>query len=304
MFVLNKKKIKGFTLLEILLVVGIIAVLAGIVILAINPNKMLATARNTQRKANLAEINKALYQYYIDNSRYPTSLTSNLNDICNTGATSTGHGLNCTGLIDLSYLVPTYLTSIPTDPQPTASSTKYKVMRSSNNKPYVSAPQAEQSTTIDIGNGPPVLPSVTYNGAPLYIHPTNNSAGAEWGCTGTAVGASSDSNGQTNTAAIVAGCATAGSAGRICSDLTYGSYDDWYLPAYSQMSAIFTQRASINKGDYTAQWADYTSADYWTSTEYPGSETTMAKNWCFYTGMCITVLDNKPSTLYVRCVRS
>ena len=38
-----KKNSRAFTLLEILLVVGIISLLAGIVILAINPNKQLAT---------------------------------------------------------------------------------------------------------------------------------------------------------------------------------------------------------------------------------------------------------------------
>lgn len=56
-----KKYIKsGFTLLEILLVIGIIAVLAAIVIIAINPSKMLARARDTERKVDIAEVNKAL----------------------------------------------------------------------------------------------------------------------------------------------------------------------------------------------------------------------------------------------------
>lgn len=148
------RSLKGFTLLEILLVVGIIAILAGVVILAINPNKQLASVRNVQRKANLAEINKALYQYYIDNSRYPVSITSTLTEICNTGATTTGHSINCTGLADLSYLVPTYLVSIPTDPQPTASSTKYSVMKDVANKIALSATQAELSTTVSLGNVP------------------------------------------------------------------------------------------------------------------------------------------------------
>ncbi len=150
----RRKSLTGFTLLEILLVVGIIAILAGIIIIAINPGKQLASVRNVQRKANLAEINKALYQYYIDNSRYPVSVTSTLTEICNTGATTTGHSLNCTGLADLSYLVPTYLVSVPTDPQSTASSTKYSVMKDTANKIALSATQAELSTTVSLGNVP------------------------------------------------------------------------------------------------------------------------------------------------------
>ncbi len=149
---LNKTQNLGFTLLEILLVVGIIAILAGIVILAINPGKQLATVRNLQRKSNLAEINKALYQYYISNSSYPVGVTTTLLEICNTGATSTGHSLDCTNKADLSSLVPTYLVSIPTDPLMTGTSTRYKVMKDPGNKIVLTAPQAELGLPVSIGN--------------------------------------------------------------------------------------------------------------------------------------------------------
>ena len=66
---------KGFTLLEILLVVGIIAILAGIVIVAINPSRQLATVRNTQRLSDLKQISNAMTQYYIDHNAYPASTT-------------------------------------------------------------------------------------------------------------------------------------------------------------------------------------------------------------------------------------
>ena len=122
----NKQiKHKGFTLLEILLVTGIIGILTAIVIIAINPGRSLAKARDVQRKVGITEINKGLEQYYIDHNQYPTSINGpigSLKSICNTGsvsntATSTA-GENCaaTGLINLSELVPTYLPSIPVDP--------------------------------------------------------------------------------------------------------------------------------------------------------------------------------------------
>ena len=109
---------KGFTLLEILLVIGIIGILAAIVIIAINPGRSLAKSRDLQRKVGITEINKALSQYYIDNNQYPSTVTPYLTSICPTGSSATSSGFNCgdLGLIDLSMLVPTYLPSIPVDP--------------------------------------------------------------------------------------------------------------------------------------------------------------------------------------------
>jgi type IV pilus assembly protein PilA len=155
----RKKLVSGFTLLEILLVIGIIAILASIVILALNPIKMFSQVRNTQRKANLAEINKALYQYYIDNGTYPAGVpATNLGEICNTGATSSPHSVSCTGYVDLSPLVPTYLVAIPTDPQSSGTSTGYLVAKNSANKIYVKASNAELSQTIALGPSDGILP--------------------------------------------------------------------------------------------------------------------------------------------------
>jgi prepilin-type N-terminal cleavage/methylation domain-containing protein len=166
----------GFTLLEILLVIGIIAILAGIVIVAINPSKQLATVRNTQRKSDLKQIYNALTQYYIDNSAYPSTIsTTTLNEVCNTGAvsnTSTStSGANCAtaGLANLSVLVPTYLTAIPTDPTgtssllsfiptayaaTTATGTGYKVGVNTAKQVLISAPLAELGVRVVVGNVP------------------------------------------------------------------------------------------------------------------------------------------------------
>ncbi len=122
------QKSKGFTLLEILLVVGILAILAGIVIIAINPGRQLAAARNLERKTDIGEIYKAMQQYYINHFSYPTSTPDTLTEICNTGSHPyPAIDIDCSGLTNLSALVPTYLTAIPHDPQVSAISFLNKV---------------------------------------------------------------------------------------------------------------------------------------------------------------------------------
>lgn len=144
----------GFTLLEILLVVAAIAILAGIVILAINPAKQLGDTRNAQRRADVNTILNAVYQYSIDNNGVlPTSIASSTcsiasNEICATGAPS------CSGLIDLGVLTANqkYLTALPTDPSgaTTTNGTGYRVVKNSNSRVTVCAVAAEQGATISV----------------------------------------------------------------------------------------------------------------------------------------------------------
>jgi type IV pilus assembly protein PilA len=139
---------KGFTLLEMLLVVATIAILASIVILAINPNKQLGDTRNAQRRSDVNTILNAAYQYTIDNNgNLPTSITPSSTEICLTGAT-------CGGLIDLTVLTTDakYLTAIPVDPSGncTAAGVCYRISKDSNKRLTVVAPNAENGVTISV----------------------------------------------------------------------------------------------------------------------------------------------------------
>jgi type IV pilus assembly protein PilA len=139
---------KGFTLIEILLVVAAIAILAGIVIVAINPSKQLGDTRNAQRRSDVTTILNAAYQYSLDNNGVlPASITATATEICATGASS------CTGLVDLSVLTlnEKYVTAIPTEPQKTnANGAGYQISRSANGRITVTAQYPEQGATISV----------------------------------------------------------------------------------------------------------------------------------------------------------
>jgi len=131
--------------LEILLVVAAIAILAGIVIIAINPIKQLGDTRNAQRRADVNTILNAVYQYSIDNNgSLPSTITTTATAVCQASP--------CTSLIDLSVLTASekYLTAIPHDPLITATTgtSGYTIAKSANGRVSVAAPDAEQSLVI------------------------------------------------------------------------------------------------------------------------------------------------------------
>ncbi len=141
---------KGFTLLEILLVVAAIAILAGIVILAINPGKQLADTRNAQRQQDINTIINAVYQYSLDNDgNLPSTITDTVTEICVSDGVAA-----CTSTIDLSVLTTNgvYLQAIPVDPSgATGDGTGYEiglVGTAPNQRVTVNAPNAEQGATI------------------------------------------------------------------------------------------------------------------------------------------------------------
>jgi len=140
---------RGFTLIEVLLVVVIIAILAGIVIIAVNPARQIAQTNNAQRDNDVRAILDSVHQYSIDNRGVlPATITAT--------ATVVGSGV---GQIDIcSVLVPTYISAMPYDPTATGAAytdcttynTGYTIAVDANGRVTVAAPSAEVAQTISV----------------------------------------------------------------------------------------------------------------------------------------------------------
>jgi len=122
---------KGFTLLELLIVIGILAILSTTMILVINPAEMLRKARDSQRIADLSTVKSAI-AYYISSVSTPdigssTPAYSHVSSLsaC-TGRTgnlaSSSQAVDGTGWIPVNFATITGgspIGSLPIDPNPT-----------------------------------------------------------------------------------------------------------------------------------------------------------------------------------------
>lgn len=62
---------KGFSLIELLIVIAIVAVLATVIMIAINPATRIKKARDTQRKQDISQISNALVSFEVLHEQYP-----------------------------------------------------------------------------------------------------------------------------------------------------------------------------------------------------------------------------------------
>lgn len=125
----------------------------------------------------------------------------------------------------------------------------------------------------------------------LVSSTTDETLGAEWGCIGVPMGTTTTfGNGQANTTAICAGCATAGIAARLCDELDKNGYQDWYLPSKDEINELYNKKAYV--GGFTSTW-------YWSSSEY--SDTNI---WIKNFGNGNWANDPKSGGDAVRCIRT
>ncbi len=149
------KKSKAFTLIEILIIIGIIAIVLIAMVVAVNPGQRLAEARDNTREIHLKSLKAAIDSYRVSNGDYPNTITTQPTEICNTNLASP----DCEGLVDLSVLN----FPIPVDPQGSdnANGTGYEIAVQ-DGRVFLNALKA-QTRTVAIGDYvPPPFSLETY----------------------------------------------------------------------------------------------------------------------------------------------
>ena len=126
-----KKNQKGLTLVELLIVIAVIAILAAVSFVAIDPASRFAEARNAQRWSDVSTIMEGVQQAFVDDEGDMSSgkKLASVNKVSTTVQVITSGTADCSSLTcsgqslgvdaacaDLSGLTGEYFSEVPVDP--------------------------------------------------------------------------------------------------------------------------------------------------------------------------------------------
>jgi prepilin-type N-terminal cleavage/methylation domain-containing protein len=143
---------QGFTLLELLIVMALIAILVGIVFAALNPGRQFANGRNTTRLAHLNTIMNAVSSNMAENNGTFTCAAGALP----AAATDMANGA---GNYDIAPCIVTeYISAMPYDPSGSGAhwtteldyDSGYDISQDADGRVTLAAPSAEIGATISM----------------------------------------------------------------------------------------------------------------------------------------------------------
>jgi hypothetical protein len=151
------------------------------------------------------------------------------------------------------------------------------------------------------------------NGAGLIAAPSDQSTAAEWGCDGTATGATGTfiGAGNQNTTDILNGCSQLGIAAYICDTLTLDGYNDWFLPSQDELNKMYLNIGQGNAlglgnvggfGYFDSYWSSTENNGYWSNSTYIAVPSELAWYKNFNNGNQNPII--KSSNLNVRAIRA
>ena len=152
---------RAFTLIELLLVVGIVGILASIVIAFIRPKDVFDSAHDLERQEHIRSILNGIQQFNIEYTSWPKlsevgTIESEALEICvASGATLS---FFCEFFppkkVYLGDIIPEQLPTIPRDPdhniKENPHGTSYFIHKDENNRIYISAPLGKDGQGIEI----------------------------------------------------------------------------------------------------------------------------------------------------------
>ena len=156
---------QAFTLVELIIVIAIVAILAGAIFVAIDPARRLHETRNARRSNDVSTILDSIKKYQADNegAHYTTVANMTVALYYQIGTAGSGCAITC-GLentqsicVNLSGLGTNYLAQVPLDPKDgTNAETGYAIQKDANGAITVEACYSEGEGPGGTGTAPSI----------------------------------------------------------------------------------------------------------------------------------------------------